>query len=60
MRTVLSARRIRYHARTASVPVVLTRAEMRALLAHVSPPYRLIADLIYGSGLRLLDPYACG
>src|ERR1041385_5293372 len=36
------------------VPVVLTRAEMRALLAHVSPPYRLIADLIYGSGLRLL------
>src|ERR1044071_2185714 len=37
------------------VPVVLTRAEMRALLAHVSPPYRLIADLIYGSGLRLLE-----
>ena len=37
------------------VPVVLTRAEMRALLAHVSPPYRLTADLIYGSGLRLLE-----
>ena len=37
------------------VPVVLTRAEVRALLAHVAPPYRLIADLIYGSGLRLLE-----
>ena len=37
------------------VPVVLTRAEVRALLAHVAPPYRLIADLIYGSGLRLME-----
>lgn len=37
------------------VPVVLTRAEVRTLLAHVAPPYRLIADLIYGSGLRLLE-----
>lgn len=41
--------------RPARVPVVLTRAETRALLAHVAPPYRLIADLIYGSGLRLLE-----
>lgn len=37
------------------VPVVPTRAEVRALLAHVAPPYRLIADLVYGSGLRLLE-----
>jgi integron integrase len=37
------------------VPVVLTRQEVRVLLAHVAPPYRLIADLIYGSGLRLLE-----
>lgn len=37
------------------VPAVLTREEVRALLAHVAPPYRLIADLIYGSGLRLLE-----
>jgi integrase len=37
------------------VPVVLTRVEVRTLLAHVAPPYRLIADLIYGSGLRLLE-----
>lgn len=37
------------------VPVVLTRSEVRALLAHVSPSYRLITELIYGSGLRLLE-----
>jgi integron integrase len=37
------------------VPIVLTRQETRVLLAHVAPPYRLIADLIYGSGLRLLE-----
>jgi integrase len=37
------------------VPAVLTREEVRALLAHVTPPYRLIADLICGSGLRLLE-----
>jgi integron integrase len=41
--------------RPARVPVVLTREEVRALLAHVAPAYRLIADLIYGSGLRLLE-----
>src|SRR5207247_9836149 len=39
----------------ARVPVVLTREEVRALLAHVAPKYRLIADLFYGSGLRLLE-----
>jgi integron integrase len=37
------------------VPAVLTREEVCILLAHVAPPYRLIADLIYGSGLRLLE-----
>ena len=39
----------------ARVPVVLTRAEVRALLAHVRPQYRLMAELLYGSGLRLLE-----
>ena len=34
---------------------MLTRAEVRALLAHVRPPYRLMAELLYGSGLRLLE-----
>src|SRR5437762_13946543 len=41
--------------RPARVPVLLTRDEVLALLAHVAPTYRLIADLIYGSGLRLLE-----
>ena len=41
--------------RPARMPVVLTRAEVRALLAHVRPQYRLMAELLYGSGLRLLE-----
>lgn len=41
--------------RPARVPVVLTRPEVRALLAHVRPPYRLMSELLYGSGLRLLE-----
>jgi integron integrase len=41
--------------RPARLPVVLTRAEVRTLLAHVRPPYRLMAELLYGSGLRLLE-----
>jgi integron integrase len=28
---------------------------VRALLAHIRPPYRLMVELIYGSGLRLLE-----
>lgn len=37
------------------VPTVLTPEEVRAVLAQVTPPYRLMADLLYGSGLRLLE-----
>ncbi len=37
------------------VPVVLTTKELEAVLAHVRPPYRLMAELLYGSGLRLLE-----
>ena len=37
------------------LPLVLTREEVRAVLAHVRPPYRLMAELLYGSGLRLLE-----
>src|SRR5438034_10031410 len=36
------------------VPVVLMRGDVRSLLADVAPPYRLIADVVYGSGMRLL------
>jgi integrase len=37
------------------LPVVLTRAEVRRLLDQLSGDYRLMAHLLYGSGLRLLE-----
>jgi integron integrase len=37
------------------LPVVLTREEVRALLEQMEGTYRLIAALLYGSGLRLLE-----
>ena len=37
------------------LPVVLTRAEVRQVLSHLSGPTRLIAALLYGAGLRLLE-----
>lgn len=35
------------------LPVVLSRSEVRALLAALDGPRRLMASLLYGSGLRL-------
>jgi integron integrase len=37
------------------VPVVLTRSEVSALLDHLSGTMRLMAGLLYGSGLRLME-----
>ena len=37
------------------LPVVLNRDEVRRLLAQLHGPYRVIASLLYGSGLRLLE-----
>ena len=37
------------------LPVVLTRAEVQAVLTQLSGPYRLMAELLYGAGLRLMD-----
>ena len=37
------------------LPVVLSRAEVRALLAELKGPYWVIGGLLYGSGLRLLE-----
>lgn len=37
------------------LPVVLTREEVRRLLAQLADPYRLMGQLMYGSGLRLLE-----
>jgi integron integrase len=37
------------------VPVVLPRREVQALLAQLEPPFHLIGQLLYGSGLRLVE-----
>lgn len=37
------------------LPVVLSRDEVRALLAHLRPPWLLMAQLLYGAGLRLME-----
>ncbi|MBT0585399.1 tyrosine-type recombinase/integrase [Alteromonas oceanisediminis] len=37
------------------LPVVLTRAEITALLAHVSSLHLLAVSMLYGSGLRLME-----
>jgi integron integrase len=41
--------------RPARLPVVLTRAEVTRVLAEMSGTPRLVAGLLYGSGLRLLE-----
>jgi integron integrase len=41
--------------RPPKIPVVFTRAEARAVLANLEGDYRLMAHLLYGSGLRLLE-----
>ena len=37
------------------LPVVLTQSEVEALLSHMHGTERLIATLLYGSGLRLME-----
>jgi integron integrase len=37
------------------LPVILSREEVRAALNCLDPPFRLIASLLYGSGLRLME-----
>jgi integron integrase len=41
--------------RPARLPVVLTRAEVAAVLGHLEGVPRLMASLLYGAGLRLLE-----
>jgi len=41
--------------RPARLPSVLTREEVSALLARLEGPPRLVATLLYGGGLRLLE-----
>ena len=37
------------------LPIVLTREEIKRLLRELEPPYWLLACLMYGSGLRLME-----
>jgi integron integrase len=41
--------------RPARLPVVLTRAEIQRLLAQLSDVHELIARLMYGTGMRLME-----
>jgi site-specific recombinase XerD len=43
--------------RSEHLPVVLARREVHALLGELAPPFHLIGQLLYGSGLRLTE---CG
>src|SRR6266403_2529791 len=39
----------------ARLPVVLTRDDVHKIFAHLQGTHRLMAGLLYGSGLRLMD-----
>jgi integron integrase len=41
--------------RSLHLPVVLGRKEVHTLLGELEPPFHLIAQLLYGSGLRLME-----
>ena len=41
--------------RPAKLPVVLTKAEAKAVIDQLSGSYRLMVNLLYGSGLRLME-----
>ena len=37
------------------LPVVFTRAEARGVIAHLEGDYRIMGELLYGTGLRLME-----
>ena len=41
--------------RSRRIPVVFSRTEVRSILSHMEQPYRLMASLMYGSGLRVME-----
>lgn len=41
--------------RPRTLPVVLSRDEVKTLLTHMEGTHRLLASLLYGSGMRLLE-----
>jgi site-specific recombinase XerD len=50
--TIEGLQRVR---RPPKLPVVLSKSEVRAVLAQMHGQYRLMGELLYGSGLRLLE-----
>jgi len=50
-----SLERVARARRVERVPVVLTRSEVQAVLARMTGVTRLMAGLLYGSGLRLME-----
>jgi integron integrase len=46
---------VRRAKRTPNLPVVLSREETQAVLEHLHGDHRLMAQLMYGTGLRLLE-----
>ena len=46
---------IRRPKRTENLPVVLSRAEVRRLFRHLDGVHWLVANLLYGSGMRLME-----
>jgi integron integrase len=41
--------------RPPKVPVVFTRSEAHAVIAHLEGDYRVMGELLYGAGLRLME-----
>ena len=37
------------------LPIVLSRDEVKRVMPLIKPPHRLVAELLYGSGLRLME-----
>ena len=42
--------------RPTKIPVVFTRDEAKAVINHLDGTFQLMTQLLYGSGLRLMDP----
>lgn len=41
--------------RSRRIPVVFSRQEVRSILSNMEQPYKLMASLMYGSGLRVME-----
>lgn len=41
--------------RPETLPIVLARSEVLAILGKLKPPFRVMGELFYGSGLRLME-----